>query len=159
MSLLETLYQQAILEHYKRPRNRGRLEPHSHHQEGLNPSCGDELEVFLTVRDGVVTGVGFEGQGCAISQASASMMTEAIKQRPVAEALSLARDFKAMIRGEPPAARLGELTALQGVAKLHARVKCATLAWVTLEQALGVDGAARPTPDAPPPDAPPPNPG
>jgi nitrogen fixation protein NifU and related proteins len=138
--MLEKLYQEAILAHYKRPRNRGRLDPHTHHAEGLNPSCGDELELFMNVEDGVVTDIKFVGEGCAISQASASMLTEAVKGKPVADALGLSQKFKAMIRGEAPDPALGELQALQGVAKLHARVKCATLAWVTLEEGLGGKG-------------------
>ena len=136
MSLLDTLYKEIILEHYKRPKNRGELKPHTHRQEGLNPSCGDELELFLNVEDGVVTGVSFVGEGCAISQASASMMTEAIKGKPVEDALALSEKFKAMIHGKPPADELGDLKLLQGISKLHARVKCATLAWITLEGAL-----------------------
>lgn len=142
VAFLEQLYQELILEHYKRPRNRGRLEPADLRQEGLNPSCGDELELFVNLADGLVSEVKFEGEGCAISQATASLMTEAIKGKPVTEALELARKFKAMLRGEPPDEGLGELRALQGVSKLHARVKCATLPWMTLEQALGQ------TPDA-----------
>lgn len=140
MSFLENLYQEVILDHYKRPRNHRVPEPHSHHEEGLNPSCGDELELYLYVDDGVVVDAGFTGQGCAISQASASMLTEAVRGTTVAEALELSRAFKAMIHGEPPDEALGDLKALQGVSKLHARVKCATLAWVTLEQALAGDG-------------------
>lgn len=136
MAFLDTLYKEIILEHYKNPRNKGTLEPPRLHAEGLNPSCGDELELFLRVQDGVITDVTFIGEGCAISQASASMMTQAIKNKPVADALALSHSFKAMIHGETPAETLGELQMLQGISKLHARVKCATLAWVTLEQAL-----------------------
>lgn len=137
MSLLDSLYKEIIFDHYKRPRNRGELQPHTHHQEGLNPSCGDELELYLNVEGGRITGVAFTGEGCAISQASASLMTEAIKGKSVEEALALAAQFKAMIHGAPPAEALGDLKLLQGISKLHARVKCATLAWLTLEQALG----------------------
>lgn len=148
MSFLESLYQQAILDHSRRPRNKRPLEPHTHRHEGLNPSCGDELELYLRVDDGVVAAASFTGAGCAISQASASMLTEAVTGRPVDDALELAARFKAMIRGGEPHASLGDLAALQGVAKLHARVKCATLAWVTLEEALGADRdpAAAPNP-------------
>ena len=136
MGFFENLYKEAILEHSKRPRNHGRLDPADVEREGLNPSCGDELELTLNVRDGVVTDVRFQGEGCAISQASASMMTQAIRGRNVAEVRELAGGFKGMIRGERDGEGLGELRALQGVSKLHARVKCATLAWVTLEEAL-----------------------
>jgi nitrogen fixation NifU-like protein len=136
MSLLDSLYKEIILDHYKRPRNRGELDPHTVRHEGLNPSCGDELELFLLVEEGTVKGVKFIGEGCAISQASASMMTQALKGLSVADALALAEDFKGMIHGESPSERLGDLKLLQGISKLHARVKCATLPWVTLVEAL-----------------------
>ena len=136
MSFLDTLYKEAILEHYKRPRNKAPLPDATHRQEGLNPSCGDEVELFLRVHDGVVEEARFDGAGCAISIASASMLTERIAGMPVDEALALASAFKAMVRGEPPADDLGDLAALQGISKLPARVKCADLAWITLEHAL-----------------------
>ena len=136
MSFLDNLYKDIILEHYKHPRNRGRLNPATVSGEGLNPSCGDELELFLNLEEGVISDVKFSGEGCAISQASASMMTEAIKGKSLEEALELSAQFKAMIRGEEPDDALGDLKTLQGISKLHARVKCATLSWVTLEQAL-----------------------
>jgi nitrogen fixation NifU-like protein len=136
MSMLERLYKEAILEHYKRPHNRGTLAGATHVHEGLNPSCGDELELHLRVVEGVVQEARFEGEGCAISQASASMMTDLIQGEAVADALALAESFKAMIRGAPPTDRLGEAAALQGVSQLPARVKCADLAWITLEHAL-----------------------
>ena len=136
MGFLESLYKDVILEHYKRPHNRHALAGASHTQEGVNPSCGDELTLYLHIENGTIRDVGFEGEGCAISQASASLMTDAIKGGSVEQALALSRSFKAMIRGEPPAPELGELTSLQGIAKLHARVKCATLAWTTLDAAL-----------------------
>ncbi len=136
MSLLNALYKEIIFEHYKRPHNYGELSPCTHRQEGVNPGCGDELTLFLNIEDGRVAGVSFTGEGCAISRASASLMTEAIKGKPVTEALGLAGQFKAMLHGAPPAEELGELKLLQGVSKLHARVKCAALPWVTLEQAV-----------------------
>ena len=136
MSLLESLYKEIILDHYKRPRNFGEIADATLHQEGLNPSCGDELDLYLTLEDGVIVDVKFRGEGCAISQSSASMMTEAVKGRSLEEALTMSRDFKGMIHGEPPAESLGNLKLLQGISKLHARVKCATLSWVTLERAL-----------------------
>ena len=133
--VFDPLYKEIILDHYKRPRNRGEIAGATK-REGLNPSCGDELVLFLDVRDGVIQDAKFTGEGCAISQASASMMTQAVRGKPVGEALELSRAFKAMVRGEAPAEALGELKLLQGVSKLHARVKCATLSWVTLEEAL-----------------------
>lgn len=136
MSLLDSLYQEAILEHYKKPRNHGVLEPHSVKEEGVNPSCGDEVTLYLRLADGVITGVSFEGEGCAISQSAASMMTEAVAGRTAAEALELAGEFRAMLHGAEPAPALGDLAVLRGVAKLPARVKCAALPFTTLEEAL-----------------------
>lgn len=135
MSFLEDMYKQIILEHYKSPRNRGHLEHPTVHQAGHNPSCGDELELELLVEDGIVKDARFDGHGCAISQASASLMTQAIKGKSLEESLDLARKFDAMIRGGEPDPALGDLAALQGISKLHARVKCATLAWQTLQVA------------------------
>ena len=139
MSMLEQLYREAILEHYRRPRNRGALDGATHVHEGLNPSCGDELELHLRVEDGVVREARFTGTGCAISQASASMMTERIQGEPVEAALHLAQSFKEMIRGGDASEALGEAVVLQGVSNLPARVKCADLAWITLEHALAGD--------------------
>ncbi len=136
MSFLESLYKDVILEHSKRPRNRGELAGATHTEEGVNPSCGDELTLYLRVEDGVVREARFVGDGCAISQASASMMTQALEGRSVRSALTLSEAFKAMIRGEAPTDELGDLRLLQGISKLHARVKCATLPWVTLDAAL-----------------------
>lgn len=136
MSLLDSLYQELILEHYKRPRNHHVLEHATLQQEGINPSCGDELELYLVIDADVITEIAFVGQGCAISQAATSLMTEAVKGRTVSEAKTRAQEFRAMIHGQPPAETLGDLKVLAGIAKLPARVKCATLAWVTLEQAL-----------------------
>lgn len=143
MSLMEQIYKEVIVERSRRPRHRGVVDPHTHLQEGVNPSCGDELTLTLRVEDGRVAAAAFEGSGCAISQASADLMVEALEGRTVAEAHALARSFKAMLRGEEGAGEdLGELRALEGVRRLHARVKCATLPWTTLERALGHEGAA-----------------
>ncbi len=136
MAFLDQLYKELILEHYKKPRNKGSLPPPVITAEGLNPSCGDELELFLRVEDDKITAVKFTGEGCAISQSSASMMTEAIQGKTLAEVRELTQAFKDMIHGSEPVESLGDLKMLQGISKLHARVKCATLAWVTLEQAL-----------------------
>ena len=135
MSLLENLYKELILEHYKHPRNKGTLENIAQH-EGINPSCGDEVTLFLDIQDDQIKDVKFLGDGCAISQASTSMMTAAIKGKTRTETLELTKKFKAMIHGQPPSEDLGDLKMLQGISKLHARVKCATLAWITLEEAL-----------------------
>lgn len=143
MSLLDSLYQGLILEHYKRPHHHGSLDDANVVEEGVNPSCGDELRLYLRIESDRIVDVRFEGEGCAISQASASMMTDAIKGRDLAGARTLSDSFKAMIQGDPPAAELGDLTLLRGVSKLHARVKCATLPWTTLDVALKSAGAAQ----------------
>jgi nitrogen fixation NifU-like protein len=144
---LEDLYREIILDHYRTPRNRGELPvPPARHAEGHNPLCGDEITVFLDVQqvDGVdvVSDVKVSGQGCSISQSSASMMSQAVKGKPVAEVRALVRKFKGMmsieVDGEPGDADvpLGDLEALQGVVKFPVRIKCAPLAWNTLLQAL-----------------------
>lgn len=136
MSLLEDLYKQIILEHYKKPRNYGELEPHTHRQEGKNTSCGDEITLDLTVENGVIQEARFKGHGCAISQATASLMTEAIKGKKISEVQDLSSYFKNMLRTGTAHPELGELSALQGISKIHARVKCASLPWTTLDEAL-----------------------
>ena len=134
------LYQQVILEHNKKPRNFGKLEACSHHASGHNPLCGDQLDLFLQVEDGVITDVKFEGHGCAIDVASASLMTGAVKGKKVEEAEAMADQFRGMVRGElDPATEaplLGKLTLFQGVKDLPSRVKCAVLPWATLRSAL-----------------------
>ncbi|MEX2501051.1 MAG: SUF system NifU family Fe-S cluster assembly protein [Trueperaceae bacterium] len=136
MSLMEQIYKEVIVERSRRPKRRGTVDPNTHAQEGLNPSCGDELTLTLRVEEDRVAAAAFEGQGCAISQASADLMAEALEGRTLDEARELAASFRAMLRGEPPAEELGDLQALQGVSKLHARVKCATLPWTTFEGAI-----------------------
>ena len=150
---LEDLYREIILDHYRNPRNRGELPvPPAHRAEGFNPLCGDEVQVYLDVEDGTVSDVRVSGQGCSISQSSASMMSAAVKGKPVAEARKLIRAFKALmsiheskLEGEADGdalasdlegVRLGDLEALQGVVKFPVRIKCATLAWNTLQQGL-----------------------
>jgi len=134
------LYQQVIIEHNKKPRNFGRLEPCSHHAHGLNPLCGDDIEVSLQVEDGRVADIRFQGHGCAISQASSSLMTTTVKGRPTEEAELLVAQFREMIRGGlDPAVDpniLGRLSIFQGVKDLPSRVKCAVLPWATLHSAL-----------------------
>lgn len=136
MSLLEELYKEIILRHYKSPRNYGLLESANLRVMGDNPSCGDQIELQVQTDGQHITDLRFRGQGCAISQASASLMTDLVKGKTWQEALELNGKFKAMILdGAPPAPELGDLAALSGVHKLAARVKCATLAWNALEQA------------------------
>ena len=136
MSLLEELYKEIILRHYKSPHNYGPLESANVRVKGHNPSCGDQVELLVQTDGERIENVRFMGQGCAISQASASLMTDLVKGKSWAEALVLEQQFKDMIvNGAAPTPELGDLAALSGVHKLAARVKCATLAWNALEQA------------------------
>jgi nitrogen fixation protein NifU and related proteins len=141
MDSLQELYQEVILDHNRRPRN-FRAIADGTRQEGYNPLCGDRLVVYVAVEDGMVRDVSFEGAGCAISKASASLMTEALRGKPVAAARQLFADFHAMVTSSPslPARDLGKLTALAGVREFPTRVKCASLAWHAVNAAL--DGAA-----------------
>jgi len=140
MSDPRELYQQVILEHNKKPRNFGKLESCTHHAEGHNPLCGDELSLTLVVANGLVQDIKFTGSGCAIDVASASLMTGAVKGKPVAEAEAMAEQFRGMVRGElEPGTQtplLGKLTLFSGVKDLPSRVKCAVLPWATLHAAL-----------------------
>jgi nitrogen fixation NifU-like protein len=142
---LEDLYREIILDHHRTPRNRGELPPPAAHAVGHNPLCGDEIDVYLQVDNDVVTDVKVGGQGCSISQSSASMMSQAIKGKPVPEVRALVRRFKGMMSipdddGNPiepdSNVKLGDLEALQGVVKYPVRIKCATLSWNTLLEAL-----------------------
>ena len=163
MTGLEDLYREIILDHYRSPRNRGELPaPPAQRVEGFNPLCGDEVVVYVQVQDGTVSDIRFAGQGCSISQSSASLMSAAVKGKTVAEVRSLIHTFKAMMSihearlGDGPDGSeasngsaddgsyavvadpdsLGELAALQGVVKFPVRIKCATLSWNTLAQGL-----------------------
>jgi nitrogen fixation NifU-like protein len=155
---LEDLYREIILDHYRSPRNRGELEsPPAVRVEGFNPLCGDEIVVTLDVEDGVLTDIKIAGTGCSISQSSASLMSAAVKGKPLDQVRGLIATFKGMMSihestlpsngagGEPVEApepeaidvdALGELAALQGVVKFPVRIKCATLSWNTLTQGL-----------------------
>ncbi len=145
MSELRELYQSVILDHNKKPRNFGALDAPSHRAEGNNPLCGDQLQVMLLVADGVVKDVKFEGQGCAISTASASLMTEAVKGRPLAEVETLFGAFHDLVTSdpkvEPETGDLGKLSVFAGVREFPMRVKCATLSWHTLRAALAEAGS------------------
>jgi nitrogen fixation NifU-like protein len=146
MADLRDIYQEVILDHNKRPRNFRKLEGANRAAEGYNPLCGDQLTVYLRLDDGVIRDIGFHGSGCAISKASASMMTDSVKGKTVAEAEGLFAKVHAMLTGEHKAEadldRLGKLAALSGVWEFPARVKCASLAWHTLLAALKGEGAA-----------------
>ena len=140
MSELSELYQQVILDHNKKPRNFRKLEAPSHTAEGYNPLCGDQLTVYLNITGDRVKDVGFEGSGCAISKASASMMTQAVKGKSKEEAEHLFREFHSMVTGElneeTDENSLGNLKIFAGVREFPVRVKCATLPWHTLHAAL-----------------------
>lgn len=141
---LEDLYREVILDHYRTPRNRGELDPPAISAEGYNPLCGDEIRVFIIVENGVVSDVRFNGSGCSISQSSTSMMTTAIKGKSVEEVRKIVRRFKHMMTLDEDSdttpvdesLNLGDLEALQGVVKFPVRIKCATLGWNTLLDAL-----------------------
>lgn len=145
MAELDELYRGVILDHYRNPRRKGTLDGDHIHAEGLNPSCGDEFFLDITIDDGVVTDAAMDGQGCSISQASGSMMMDAIIGKPIDEIEQLAHKFRIMmsieegdnpVDEERPGSVLGDLEALQGVRKFPVRIKCADLAWVTLTDAL-----------------------
>lgn len=150
---IEDLYREIILDHYRSPRNRGQLpSPPAHRAEGFNPLCGDQVILTIEFEDQVVHDLKVEGQGCSISQSSASMMTTAVKGKTLDEVRDLIHGFKGMMSiheqrldesTEPesdaafePGEKLGDLEALQGVVKFPVRIKCATLSWNTLQQAL-----------------------
>jgi nitrogen fixation NifU-like protein len=131
---LDELYRRVIMDHYKRPRNRGRLDDGAVSVDLNNPTCGDRISLQLAVRDGVIVDSRFEGEGCSISMASASMMTDAIKGKTLEEAVGLAGKFSDMMQGKPVEFEYEDLEALSGVNKFPARIKCATLAWNALRK-------------------------
>jgi nitrogen fixation NifU-like protein len=135
---LDDLYQEVILDHNRRPRNFHAIADASHQAEGYNPLCGDRLTLYLKIDDGVIREVAFEGSGCAISKASASLMTDAVKGRSTADARALVDRFQRMVTTPPELAveDLGKLSALAGVREFPVRVKCASLAWHTLKAAM-----------------------
>ena len=140
MSDVGQLYQEVILDHYKRPRNFRKLDGASRNAEGYNPLCGDKVRVYVKLEDGIVSDISFQGSGCAISTASASMMTTSLKGKTLAEAEALFASFRRLVTGQPDAAldrvELGKLAAFSGISEFPIRVKCATLAWHTLHAAL-----------------------
>jgi len=142
MNELQALYQEVLLDHYRSPRNQGRLGSATGRAEGHNPLCGDRIAVEVDVAGERLNGVAFEGGGCAISTASASLMTEAVRGRSVAEVAALFEEFRKAVTGDPGAdvEPLGKLAVLCGVKDFPMRVKCATLAWHTLLAALAGGG-------------------
>ena len=140
MSDLRELYQEVILDHNRRPRNFRTIEGANRHAEGYNPLCGDRLSLYLRVEDGVIKDASFQGSGCAISKASASMMTDSAKGKTLGEARDMFDEFHRMITGNADSLasteRLGKLAVFEGVRNYPARVKCASLAWHTLRSAV-----------------------
>ena len=133
---LRAMYQEMILEHNKSPRNFGPLEGHTHYGHGKNPFCGDDYEFYLEVKNDVIERVGFTGDGCAISKSSASMLTTMVKGKSIEDARKLSETFLEFILNEGPKESLGKLKIFEGVKQFPVRVKCATLSWRALEQAL-----------------------
>ena len=146
MSELSELYQEVILEHNKKPRNFRKLETANRSAEGYNPLCGDQLHIYLEVEGDQVKDISFEGSGCAIFKASASMMTQAVKGKTKAESEQLFQEFHKLVTGETDeetdAGHLGKLTIFTGVREYPVRVKCATLSWHTMRAALEGEGKA-----------------
>ncbi|MEI8055001.1 MAG: SUF system NifU family Fe-S cluster assembly protein [bacterium] len=138
MSDLEDLYQQVIIDHSQHPHNFCTLEHPSCSKEGYNPLCGDKLTLYVNEKNGIITNIGFQGSGCAISTASASLMSDAVLGKTITEALELFDEFQKLVTTgkTTKAEKLGKLTVLAGVSEFPMRVKCATLAWHTLKSAL-----------------------
>lgn len=145
MNEMEELYREIILDHNKRPRNYRHMDGCTHHADGHNPLCGDQIEIFVKVKDGVIEDISFQGEGCAISKSSASLMTSALKGKTLEEAHRECGIVIDMLTGKPESAEqmeaLGDIAALQGVKQFPARIKCATLSWHTLEASLKGDGS------------------
>lgn len=145
MSELDDLYQEIILDHNRRPRNFGVMKDPTHQADGHNPLCGDEVTVYAHLDGDTITDLTFDGQGCAISKASASLMTTKLKGKKLSEAKKVVEEVHALLTGkdeaEPKLDDIGDLAALSGVRKFAVRVKCATLPWHTLEAALEKRGS------------------
>jgi len=144
---LRDLYQQVILERYKKPRNRGKADPIDRYQKGHNPSCGDTIELTLQLNESGdrIEDVKFEGEGCAIALASTDLMADALRGKTTAEALEMVQRFQAMMRGEAEFPQeLRKLNVMQGVAQFPVRIKCANLSWHTLKAALESSQVAQP---------------
>jgi len=136
--MLEELYQEIILDHYRRPRNKGKVAPADFQAHDNNPLCGDEIDITVRVTDGKITEIKFDGHGCSISQSSASIMTQKLAGKSPEEAQQFIEQFLGMMRGSVPfgGREMGDLKALEGVLKFPVRVKCATLAWHATQKAL-----------------------
>ncbi len=149
MSELRELYQEVILDHNKKPRNKGKLDEATNTAEGYNPLCGDHIHVYVDLEEGVIKELKFDGCGCAISTASASLMTEALKGKTIKEVQHIFEKFHSLVTDEEPDEAFFEdfdsLMALSGVKEFPVRVKCATLAWHTLKEALKGEGGVAST--------------
>jgi len=144
--MLEDIYSEIILDHYRRPRNKGKAAPTDIQAREYNPLCGDEIEITAHLQDGKIADLKFDGHGCSISQASASIMTQKLIGKTLPEAEQFIDGFLKMMRGDTPfgGKELGDLKALEGVLKFPVRVKCATLAWNTARQGLQQHDAKKP---------------
>lgn len=146
MSDLRELYQEVILDHNKKPRNFHAMPEASHHAEGHNPLCGDNVTVYINIKDDRIEDISFQGSGCAISKASASLMTTSLKGKTLAEAETIFEGFHELVTGDPTIEgngdAIGKLTVFSGVREYPARVKCASLAWHTLHAALANPGTS-----------------
>lgn len=137
--MLESIFRELILDHYRKPRNKGEMDSPTVTVAMRNPMCGDEIELHLDIEDDCIRTVRFTGQGCSISQASASMMTQSLEGKSLDQAIDLERQFLALMHGDEAAQedrRLGDLRALQGVSRLPVRIKCALLSWNALDEAV-----------------------
>ena len=143
--MLEELYQEIILDHYRKPRNKGKAEPSDFAAREYNPLCGDEIEVSARFSNGKIEEIKFDGHGCSISQASASLMTQKLAGKTLGEAQTFIENFLKMMRGDVPfgGKELGDLKALEGVLKFPVRVKCATLAWNVAHKGLAERNAGK----------------
>jgi nitrogen fixation NifU-like protein len=137
VSNLRELYQQVILDHNRSPKNFRAIEPCAHEADGFNPLCGDKVHIYVAVEDDKITDIAFQGEGCAISTAAASMMTQALTGKTLAEAQAIFENYQKMVMGEDgDVSALGKLAVFEGVREFPMRVKCATLAWHTMKAAL-----------------------
>jgi len=141
MNNLKNLYQEVIIDHSQNPRNFHACDHANHIKEGYNPLCGDKLTLYVTEKNGIIEDLSFKGEGCAISMASASLLTEALTGKTIAQFRELFTEFTQVVTGKSSSSKLGKLAVLAGVAEFPIRVKCATLAWHTLKAALNDDSS------------------
>jgi nitrogen fixation NifU-like protein len=140
--MLEELYQEIILDHYRRPRNKGKVDPADFQAKEYNPLCGDDIEITARLKDGKIADIRFDGKACTICTASASIMTQKLRDKTLQEASELAKSFQTMMRGDVPfgGREMGDLKALEGVLKFPVRVKCATLPWHAVQNGIEQKG-------------------